>query len=91
MSEELIQTTETINFKKNKKPSAANNEYKLSRREHEVLQLVAAGYSNKEIAEALQISQRTVDGHKANMLVKTNSKNIIVLIKWALSKNLIKF
>lgn len=89
IKEENIQGFAEITKKGNHSP--AQTQSKLSQRETEVLRLIAAGHSNKEIAESLQISQRTVDGHKSNMLIKTGSKNIVVLLKWALNNKLITF
>ena len=42
-----------------------------------------------EIAEELKISIHTVEGHRKNLLQKTNSKNVVGLIKYTLVKNLI--
>ena len=61
----------------------------LSKREVEILQLLANGLSNQEISEKLFISIRTVEWHKTNLLQKTTSKNIINLIINALKANLI--
>jgi len=61
----------------------------LTEREHEVLKLILDEFSNKEIAEKLYISLRTVDAHKRNLLAKTNSRNMTSLIKYALTKQLI--
>jgi DNA-binding NarL/FixJ family response regulator len=61
---------------------------KLTKREHETLQLICKGYSNQEIAEKLFISQRTVESHRANLLEKTNSKNSINLVIYAIRNNL---
>jgi len=58
-------------------------------REKEILQLLAEGLSNKEIAETLYISERTVVGHKSNMLAKTGCKSAIGLLAYALRKKLI--
>src|SRR5690625_1906996 len=63
----------------------------LSDRELEVLPLAAKGYSNKEIAEILHISVKTVEVHKANMMNKLNLKNRPELIEFALKKNLLQF
>ncbi len=63
---------------------------RLTRRELEVLSLVAQGFSNPEIAEKLFVSRRTIDGHKANMISKTGSKNIVDLLVYAIKKRVIK-
>ena len=61
----------------------------LSKREIEILQLIASGCTNHEIADKLFISPRTVEGHKNNLLVKTNSKNIVMLVINAIHAKLI--
>lgn len=55
----------------------------LSKREIEVLNLVAQGYSDKRVADTLFISQRTVNAHMRNMLAKTDSANRTELAAWA--------
>jgi len=62
---------------------------KLSKRELQVLNEVCNGLSNQEIADALFISKRTVDKHRANLLSKTNSKNTANLIMYAVKNKLI--
>jgi DNA-binding NarL/FixJ family response regulator len=61
----------------------------LTRREEEVLELICKGYSNKEIADALFISQKTVEGHKSNLMEKTNTKSAINLMLFAIKHQLI--
>jgi DNA-binding NarL/FixJ family response regulator len=56
----------------------------LSDRELQVLQLVANGLKNEEIAQELEISKRTVDNHVTNILEKTGTKNRVALVSWAL-------
>lgn len=56
----------------------------LSERELEVIELVAAGLTNQEIAEKLEISKRTVDNHISNILTKTSTDNRVALVRWAL-------
>lgn len=56
----------------------------LSRREIEVLKLVANGLTNKEIAEKLFISPLTVDSHRKNLIAKLEARNTASLIKIAL-------
>ena len=62
----------------------------LSKREVEVLQLIAEGYTNAEIAEKLFTSKRTIESHRQNLLDKTNSNNTATLIKYAVSQGLIE-
>jgi DNA-binding CsgD family transcriptional regulator len=56
----------------------------LSEREIQVIELVAAGLTNQEIAEELEISKRTVDNHISNILTKTGTSNRVALVRWAL-------
>lgn len=65
-----------------------NNTYQatetLSERELQVLELVAKGLINEQIAKDLDISKRTVDNHISNILNKTNMDNRVALVRWAL-------
>jgi DNA-binding NarL/FixJ family response regulator len=61
----------------------------ITRREKEVLQLIAEGMINKEIAEKLFISTTTVDTHRNSLLSKFDVKNTANLIKLAAQYNLI--
>jgi DNA-binding NarL/FixJ family response regulator len=56
----------------------------LSERELQVLELIAAGLTNQDIAERLEISKRTVDNHISNILSKTRTSNRVALVRWAL-------
>jgi len=56
----------------------------LSDRELQVIELVAAGLTNQDIAERLEISKRTVDNHISNILTKTETDNRVSLVRWAL-------
>jgi DNA-binding NarL/FixJ family response regulator len=56
----------------------------LSEREAEVLRLIAAGYSNKEIAAQLELSVKTIEVHKANASRKLGLKGRIDIVKYAL-------
>ncbi|HBE42296.1 MAG TPA: DNA-binding response regulator [Bacteroidales bacterium] len=67
-----------------------NKAANLSRREKEILAKICEGLSNQEIADALFISKRTVDKHRANLLGKTNSKNTASLILFAIKNKLIE-
>lgn len=63
----------------------------LSDRETEVVSLVAKGYSNKEVAEQLVISVKTVESHKANVMEKLGLKTRPELVKYAMKKGLLNF
>lgn len=63
----------------------------LSEREKEVLSWTAKGYSNKEIAEKLIISVKTVETHKSNLMEKLGLKSRPDLIKYAMQKGLLTF
>ncbi|APB34523.1 transcriptional regulator LuxR family transcriptional regulator [Gloeomargarita lithophora Alchichica-D10] len=56
----------------------------LSEREVEIVELVAAGLKNQDIARRLEISKRTVDNHISNILTKTATENRVALVRWAL-------
>lgn len=71
---------------------AETDPYKiLSRREIEVLPLVAKGYGNKEIAEMLYISVKTVEAHKSKIMEKLNLKSRPELVEYALRKKFLNF
>jgi DNA-binding NarL/FixJ family response regulator len=59
-------------------------------REREVLQLLANGYSSKQISQALFITERTVETHRKNLVDKAQVKNTVELIAFASSLGLIK-
>ena len=63
----------------------------LSEREKEVLALIAKGFSNKEIAEQLIISVKTVESHKSNVMEKLGLKTRPELVKFAVKKGLLNF
>jgi DNA-binding NarL/FixJ family response regulator len=62
----------------------------LTRREKEVLDLICQGFSNQQISDKLYISQRTVERHRSSLLFKTESKNSISLVVYAIKNNLVK-
>ena len=61
----------------------------LTQREREILKLIAEGYKNKEIAEYLCISFKTVEKHRANLMKKLDLHNVQTLTALALEKGLI--
>lgn len=72
-------------IKNNKK----QEEISFSKRELEIIQQICQGLSNKEIANELHISLRTVESHKSKLLQKTGSKNSIGLVMYAIKNNII--
>ena len=72
------------------KSSTPTNELPLlTKREKEVLELIADGLNNAEIANQLFLSVTTVDSHRKNMLTKFNVKNTAALVRLAVSNHLI--
>lgn len=61
----------------------------LTEREREILKLIAREYTNKDIAEALFISERTVETHRKNIFRKTKTNSLVGLMKFAYANNLI--
>lgn len=68
-------------------PSASTE---LSPRETEVLALIAAGYTNQQIAEKLVISVKTVETHKAHIMTKLAARSRVDLVRYALEKGLLQ-
>jgi DNA-binding NarL/FixJ family response regulator len=61
----------------------------LTHREREILKLIAEGYKNKEIADHLCISPKTVEKHRANLMEKLNLHNVQALTALAIEKGLV--
>lgn len=95
--EELLEAIATIGSGKTwlsdeaaktlRKPAAAG--IVITRREREILSLIADGKTNTEIAAELFISVNTVDTHRKNLLTKFESKNIAALVRYATQQGLI--
>jgi DNA-binding NarL/FixJ family response regulator len=62
----------------------------LTPREQEVVKLVAEGYTNKQIAETLIISEKTVERHRANVLEKLGMRDSVELTRYAIRQGLIE-
>lgn len=77
-----------LNNKDQVKKSNFDNTY-FTKREREVLDLICAQYTTNEIAEKLFISPRTVDGHRNNLLLKTEAKNLAGLVVYAIQHKLV--
>ena len=63
----------------------------LSRREKEILKLIASEHTNQEIADKLFLSQRTVESHRYSLLQKLNVKNTAGLVRMAVQMGLIEY
>jgi DNA-binding NarL/FixJ family response regulator len=61
----------------------------LTEREREVLQLLARGKSNKEVAQILELSPHTIDSHRTNMMQKLNLHNTAEIVLYAVRKGII--
>ena len=72
----------------NKSENNIKNE--ITKRELQILKLIIDGHSNKEIAEKLYISVRTVTNHRASLNTKTGAKNTATLISYAIKHNLLQ-
>jgi DNA-binding NarL/FixJ family response regulator len=65
-------------------------DYPLTPRETEVVKLVAESYTNRQIAEALVISEKTVDRHRANILEKLGMRDRVELTRYAIRNGLVE-
>lgn len=83
MAPEIL--TEFIELKKTDNGSNGNARSYLTKREREILELILAGKNSKDIARKLNISKRTVDGHRANINNKFGVRNTAQLYKKALT------
>ena len=67
----------------------ANSGPMLTKKESEVLKLIAQEYTNQEIAEKLDCGIRTIDTHKRNLIRKLEVKNVVGLVKYALKMGVV--
>jgi two-component system, NarL family, nitrate/nitrite response regulator NarL len=72
-----------------KKLIKSNEEIRLTQREIEIIGCIAKDWSNKQIAENLFISERTVETHRKNILRKTNTHTALALVDFAKQRKLI--
>ena len=71
------------------KPKEKKISNDLTKREYEILEIVAHGKSNKEVADTLFISIKTVETHKTHILEKLGLRNTAELVKYAIKNNII--
>ena len=81
--EVLLEMTRASEMKKE------NAEAHLTAREIEIIQLIEKELSNKQIAERLFLSERTIETHRKNIFRKTNTSSVIGLVKYAYEHKLI--
>jgi two-component system nitrate/nitrite response regulator NarL len=83
-SEEVIEE-----LKRTSQRRKQNEEAHLTDREVEIIRLIEKEYNNRQIAEALFISERTVETHRKNIFRKTNTNSVIGLVKYAYEHKLV--
>jgi DNA-binding NarL/FixJ family response regulator len=83
-SDEVIEELQKVSNRKKE-----NEEAHVTDREIEIIRLIEKEYSNKQIAETLFISERTVETHRKNIFRKTNTNSVIGLVKYAYEHRLI--
>lgn len=66
-----------------------SNEINLSKREKEILQLIAKEYTTQEIADKLFLSKYTIEGYRTSLISKLNVKNVVGLAKHAIKMGLV--
>ncbi|MFM9988775.1 response regulator [Flavobacterium sp.] len=88
-NENVLQVIHDGILASNTKLKSIFDEDYLTNREKEVLQLICKQLSTNDIAEKLFISNRTVDGHRNNLLLKTESKNVAGLVVYAIQNKII--
>ena len=71
-------------------PPRAKRPESLTSREQEILELIWAGFKNKEVGQRLKISVKTVEAHRANMMKKMRVSNTAQLLKTAISGGIIR-
>jgi DNA-binding NarL/FixJ family response regulator len=86
-SQELLKNI-IITLGDRKKAESNKGLVHFTRRELEILKYVCNGYSNQEISNLLNLSLRTVETHKSNILGKTGTKNTVNLIMYAMKNKL---
>jgi two-component system, NarL family, nitrate/nitrite response regulator NarL len=83
-SEEVIEE-----LKRTSQRRKQNEDAHLTDREIEIIRLIEKEYNNRQIAEALFISERTVETHRKNIFRKTNTNSVIGLVKYAYEHKLV--
>ena len=74
---------------RDQRPASNEPRTQLTRREREVLQLLAEGRSNKEVAAGLQIGLKTVETHRANIMSKLGLHSVADLVRYAIRNGIV--
>lgn len=77
------------NYTNTQQKKANIDKINITEREREIIVLITKEYSNAQIADQLFISERTVETHRKNIYKKTNTNNIVGLVKFAFEHNII--
>lgn len=80
---------ESITNPKDKKTKSTFDSNYFTKREIEILELICKQFTTNDIGEKLFISPRTVEGHRNNLLLKTESKNVAGLVLYALKNKIV--
>ena len=86
---EYFQVTVLDELAKHIRLKKQTSDIRLTQREKEIISLMEKGCSNKEIADRLFISVRTVETHRKNIFRKTGTNNVLTLVKWAYEHKLL--
>lgn len=89
--EVMLKILERINHTKIK--HSKHNDYypELNNRDIQLLKYLCKGYTNKELSEVLFLSVKTIEGIKTKLMQKTDSRNSIELVMWALKNKIVSF
>lgn len=85
-SEKIIKAT-----MQNFNSAQSDNSVFLTKREIEIIKLIYEDMTNNELADKLNISHRTVETHRRNLMQKLNIKSTVALIRWAIQNKLVSF
>jgi two-component system response regulator NreC len=88
INERTLKAIQNNMGRRNKPKTMISPAIQLTRREEEVLSLICQQLTSEEIAEKLFLSVKTVNGHRNNLLQKTNARNTAGLVIFALKNNL---
>lgn len=80
----------SVNVEKCFEQNSELTSFSFTKREKEIIQLLCKGYKTKEISEALFISPKTIEKHRANIIRRTNSETILESIIYAINHKLVE-